>query len=77
MLKADDFDFSTAISPIKITKRSKNNNESFDLISFNDSNNAIDNVTIKSNEATRKDCNGELDDLLEVSNAANDSEDFW
>jgi hypothetical protein len=74
----DDFDFSTIISPIKISNK---NNESFNLINFDDSICSSDNNNVQNSDNSQKNNENlvkddDLDDLLEVSNAV-ESEDFW
>jgi hypothetical protein len=61
------------LSPIRKVVSIKN--DSFDLINFNDSfNNSISTPT---KHTMTKNPNDELDDLLEVTNSTNESEDFW
>ena len=73
MLTTTTTDDDDDLSPIKKVI-SINKNDSFDLINFNDSfNNNLTTPPIKQQKPT----NDELDDLLEVNNSANESEDFW
>ena len=61
------------LSPIRKVVSIKN--DSFDLINFNDSFN--NSISTPSKHTMTKNPNDELDDLLEVTNSTNESEDFW
>lgn len=88
----DDVNFDKLISPFKVNNNDNNNNinnkklmaknsdllnASFDLINFNDSNNSINENHHNQLQEQEQNIDVDLDDLLEVGNETNDSEEFW